>query len=171
MTEHISDVVTENNIIILSPHYDDVVLTFGGYLDALVSNQLIHTKNIRIIHVFSRSNYQLRDNEGNRDQSLKRIQYATGIRLLEDLNCLDDLIGHGNYTYEIMAERECMMRQKSWKAGHGIYGAVIYRNNHHNADGGVYIHGVPTGSPRLYRPTPADRINNGRQRFLRFHQA
>ena len=126
MTEHISDVVTENNIIILSPHYDDVVLTFGGYLDALVSNQLIHTKNIRIIHVFSRSNYQLRDDEGNRDQSLKRIQYATGIRLLEDLNCLDDLIGHGNYTYEIMAERECMMRQKSWKAGeafefpHGI---------------------------------------------------
>ena len=78
MTEHISDVVTENNIIILSPHYDDVVLTFGGYLDALVSNQLIHTKNIRIIHVFSRSNYQARDDDGNRDDSLKRIQYATG---------------------------------------------------------------------------------------------
>ena len=52
MTEHISDVVTENNIIILSPHYDDVVLTFGGYLDALVSNQLIHTKNIHIIQIF-----------------------------------------------------------------------------------------------------------------------
>jgi len=115
--EHISEVVSEKNIIILSPHYDDVVLTFGGYLDALVSNQLIQTKNIRIIHIFSRSNYQLRDDEGNRDQSLERIQYATGIRLMEDLNCLDDLIGHGNYTYEIMAERECMMRQKSWKAG------------------------------------------------------
>jgi len=78
MTDHISDVVTEKNIIILSPHYDDVVLTFGGYLDALVSNQLIHTKNIRIIHVFSRSNYQARDDDGNRDDSLKRIQYATG---------------------------------------------------------------------------------------------
>ena len=78
MIKHISEVVTEKNIIILSPHYDDVVLTFGGYLDALVSNQLIHTKNIHIIHAFSRSNYQLRDDEGNRDQSLKRIQYATG---------------------------------------------------------------------------------------------
>jgi hypothetical protein len=117
MIKHINEVIAEKNIIILSPHYDDVVLTFGGYLGALVSNQLIQTKNIRVIHVFSRSNYQLRDDEGNRDQSLKRIQYATGIRLLEDLNCLDELIGHGNYTYEIMAERECMMRQKSWKAG------------------------------------------------------
>ena len=117
MIEHISEVVSEKNIIILSPHYDDVVLTFGGYLDALLANQLVHTKNIRIIHVFSRSNYQLRDDEGNKDQSLKRIQYATGIRLLEDLNCLDDLIGHGNYTYELMAEVECMMRQKSWKDG------------------------------------------------------
>ena len=115
--EHISKVVSEKNIIILSPHYDDVILTFGGYLDALVSNQIIQAKNIRIIHIFSRSNYQLRDDEGNRDQSLERIQYATGIRLMEDLNCLDDLIGHGNYTYEIMAERECMMRQKSWKSG------------------------------------------------------
>jgi hypothetical protein len=115
--EHISEVVPEKNIIILSPHYDDVVLTFGGYLDALASNQLIHTKNIRIIHVFSRSNYKLRDDEGNRDQSLERIQYATGIRLLEDLNCLDDIIGHGNYTYEILAERESILRQKSWKAG------------------------------------------------------
>jgi hypothetical protein len=117
MIEQIAKVVPEKNIILLSPHYDDVVLTFGGYLDALVSNQLIQTKNIRVIHIFSRSNYQLRDDEGNRDQSLERIQYATGIRLMEDLNCLDDLIGHGNYTYEIMAERECMMRQKSWKAG------------------------------------------------------
>jgi hypothetical protein len=117
MIEHIAEVVTQKNITILSPHYDDVVLTFGGYLDALVSNQLIHTKNIHIIQIFSRSNYQLRDDEGNRDNSLKRIQYATGIRLLEDLNCLDDLIGHGNYTYELMAEPECMVRQKTWKEG------------------------------------------------------
>ena len=117
MIKHISETITEKNIIILSPHYDDVVLTFGGYLDAMVANQLVHIKSIRIIHIFSLSNYQLRDYEGNKDQSLKRIQYATGIRLLEDLNCLDDLIGHGNYTYELMAERECMMRQKSWKPG------------------------------------------------------
>jgi LmbE family N-acetylglucosaminyl deacetylase len=117
MIKPISGVIPEKNITLLSPHYDDVVLTFGGYLDALVSNGLLQTKQISIIHVFSRTNYQLRDEEGNRDPSLERIQYATGIRLLEDLNCLDDLIGQGNYTYEILAEKECMLRQKSWKEG------------------------------------------------------
>ncbi len=116
MIRQINDVVTEKNIIILSPHYDDVILIFGGYLDALVANQLIHTKNIHIIQIFSRTNYQARDDVGNKDHSLKRIQYATGIRLLEDLNCLDDLIGHGNYSYELKAERECVVRQKGLKS-------------------------------------------------------
>ena len=100
------------NIIILSPHYDDVPLTFGGYLDALVANQLISDKNIRIINIFSRSNYLSFDDEGNKDISLKRIQYVMGIRILEDLNCLDELIGHDNYNYEIKAEPECLVREK-----------------------------------------------------------
>ena len=151
MTDHISDVVTEKNIIILSPHYDDVVLTFGGYLDALVSNQLIHTKNIRIIHVFSRSNYQARDDDGNRDDSLKRIQYATGIRLLEDLNCLDDLIGHGNYTYEILAERESMMRQKSWKAGEAFELTQGSKEDFEKEDWQIY-HRIKKHAPRWLIP-------------------
>jgi len=117
MIVKISEVIPENNIIILSAHYDDVPLTFGGYLDSLAVNQLIPAKNIRIINIFSRSNYQVRDEEGNADVSLKRIQYATGIRLLEDLTCLDEMIGHDNYTYELKGERECMLRQKNWKLG------------------------------------------------------
>jgi len=108
----ISEVIPEKNIIILSPHYDDVPLTFGGYLDALVANQLISDKNIRIINIFSRSNYLSFDDEGNKDISLKRIQYVMGIRILEDLNCLDELIGHDNYNYEIKAEPECLVREK-----------------------------------------------------------
>jgi len=108
----ISEVIPEKNIIILSPHYDDVPLTFGGYLNKLVANQLISTKNIRIINIFSRSNYLSFDNEGNKDISLKRIQHVMGIRILEDLSCLDDLIGHENYIYEIKAEPECLVRQK-----------------------------------------------------------
>jgi hypothetical protein len=117
MITNIAEVLPEKNIIILSPHYDDVPLTFGGYLDALVSNSLIAEKKICIINVFSRSNYQARDDEGNRDQSNERIQLATGIRLIEDLDCLDELIGKGNYSYEIMAESECVLRQKTWKPG------------------------------------------------------
>ena len=112
-----SEVIPEKNIVILSPHYDDVPLTFGGYLDALSSRQLLSGKNIRIINIFSRSNYQARDDKGNKDQSNERIQFATGIRLIEDLNCLDELIGKGNYSYEVKAERECALRQKTWKPG------------------------------------------------------
>jgi len=36
---------------------------------------------------------------------------------MEDLDCLDDLIGHGNYTYELKGERECPVRRKAWKKG------------------------------------------------------
>jgi hypothetical protein len=113
----ISEVIPEKNIILLSPHYDDVPLIFGGYLNALTKAGLIRDRNISIVQIFSRSNYQARDDAGNRDTSLKRIQYATGIRLLEDLNCLDDLLGLGNYRYEIRAEIECVIRQKAWKPG------------------------------------------------------
>ncbi len=117
MIKKIAEVIPEKNIIILSPHYDDVPLTFGGYLNELTHNQLLESKNIRIVNIFSHSNYQARDVEGNSDGSLKRVQYATGIRLLEDLNCLDALIGKGHYSYEIKAERECVIRQKKWKPG------------------------------------------------------
>jgi hypothetical protein len=112
MITPVSEVIPEKNVIILSPHYDDVPLTFGGYLDALVANKLISGKNIRIINIFSRSNYLSFDDEGNKDISLKRIQHVMGIRILEDLNCLDDLIGHDNYNYEIKAEPECLVREK-----------------------------------------------------------
>ena len=108
----VEKVVPEKNLIIFSPHYDDVPLTFGGFLDALVSTHLADNKNIRIIQVFSLSNYQNGDKEGNRDLSRKRMQYATGIRLTEDLSCLDDLLGHANYTYELRGEKECLLRGK-----------------------------------------------------------
>jgi len=70
-----------------------------------------------VVNVFSRSTYQARDDAGNRDTSLRRIQHATGIRLIEDLECLDELLGRGAYEYELMAERECVVRQKAWKPG------------------------------------------------------
>jgi len=113
----LADVIPENNIIILAPHYDDVVLTFGGYLDALFKSGRLAKKFIRVVHIFSRSNYQARDHDGNRDTSLPRVQFATGVRLLEDLECLDALIGHGHYNYELKAERECVVRLKAWKPG------------------------------------------------------
>jgi hypothetical protein len=138
MIKKISEVIPEKNILILSPHYDDAPLIFGGYLDALAVNQLISDKNLRIINIFSRSNYQARDEEGNMDVSLKRTQYATGIRLIEDLNCLDELLGHGNYTYEIKAERECMFRQKGWKPGEAFEFPQGNKDNFNEADWEIY---------------------------------
>jgi hypothetical protein len=109
--------IPEKNLVVLSPHYDDVPLTWGGYLDALRKSGELSRRRVRIVNVFSRSTYQGRDDEGNRDTSLSRIQFATGIRLLEDLNCLDAILGHGNYAYELKGERECVLRQKAWKPG------------------------------------------------------
>ena len=111
----IAKVIPESQLVFLCPHYDDVPLTFGGYLGELRKAGL--RKTIRIVHIFSRSNYQARDEAGNADSSLKRAQYATGVRLLEDLNCLDALIGHGAYAYELLHERESVLRGKGWKPG------------------------------------------------------
>lgn len=113
----IAQVIPESQLIFLCPHYDDVPLTFGGYLGALQARGQVKTKSIRIVHVFSRSTYQNRDVAGNADTSLKRIQFATGIRLLEDLNYLDAVVGHGAYAYELLGERECVLRGKGWKPG------------------------------------------------------
>jgi LmbE family N-acetylglucosaminyl deacetylase len=110
-------IASEKNLIFLSPHYDDVALTWGGYLDSLRRTDLLQAKRVKVIHVFSRSIYQVRDHAGNRDLSDARIQYATGIRLIEDLNCLDDLLGQGRYAYEILGERECILRAREWKKG------------------------------------------------------
>ena len=138
MIKDIKKVIPEMNIIILSPHYDDVPLTFGGYLEALSQNRLRNTKNFRIVNIFSRSNYQARDNVGNSDFTLKRIQYATGIRLLEDLNCLDELIGKGRYTYEIKAESECAIRQKKWKPGEAFEFPQGNRDNFDEEDWQIF---------------------------------
>jgi len=108
----IEKVVPEKKIIILSPHYDDIPLTFGGYLGALIKHQLIRKKEIRIIQIFTFSNYLLRDEKGNKDISPERIRHVTGIRLSEDIQCLDEMLGHSNYRYEIMREKECLLRQK-----------------------------------------------------------
>lgn len=113
----ISKIIPEPRLVFISPHYDDVGLTWGGYLQSLVQSGLIKSKKIRIIHLFSRSNYQARDDRGNKDFSEKRIQFATGVRLIEELNYLDDVLGHGTYQYELKGELECVARGKAWHDG------------------------------------------------------
>jgi len=63
--------------------------------------------------------FRVRITRRNKDASLKRVQYATGIRLIEDLECLDALLGPHNYFYRIMGEEESQVRGKILNEGEG----------------------------------------------------
>lgn len=115
----IEKAIPEKNIICVSPHYDDFLFFLGGYILEMKENGLLCTKKIMNISTFSRTNYQERDVEGNRDQSLARVKYATGIRFVEDLECLDDLLGPHNYFYRVMGEEESQVRGKVFNEGKG----------------------------------------------------
>jgi hypothetical protein len=110
----IKNVITEKNIVIFSPHFDDVLFMLGGYINELKNAQLLNTKTFHIVIIFSRSNYLAGTGDGNFDNSLDRIKLATGKRLLEDQNCNDELFGPFNYTYELLGENECFTRGKSF---------------------------------------------------------
>jgi len=116
---NIAEVIPEKTIICVSPHYDDFLFFLGGYIFEMKRNGLLDTKRVVNINTFSRSNYQERDAEGNKDQSLKRVQYASGIRFIEDLECLDAMLGAHNYQYRMMGEEESQVRGKILNEGDG----------------------------------------------------
>jgi len=122
----IADIIPEKNIIILSPHYDDVLFMLGGFILGLKNAGLLGTKSFKVKLIFSRSNYQVGEGKANFDPSLKRVQHATGIRLLEDQNCNNELFGDFGYSYELMGEKECFVRGKpmtedEMEFPHGMY--------------------------------------------------
>jgi hypothetical protein len=116
---NIKDVIPESHIVCISPHYDDFLFFLGGYILEMKQKDLHNTKRFSNISTFSRTNYQERDTEGNKDQSLARVKYATGIRIIEDLECLDDLLGVHNYFYRVMGEEESQVRGKTLNEGEG----------------------------------------------------
>jgi hypothetical protein len=122
----IQEVIPESNIVVFAPHYDDFLLGIGGYVLELKAQDLLGTKKFHILLIFSRSNYLARSGAANFDTSLERVKDATGKRLLEDLECLDELLGVGQYRYELLGERECFLRAKAMADSemefpHGMY--------------------------------------------------
>lgn len=122
----LEELIPESNIVIFSPHYDDVLLGLGGYILGLNANGLQSSKKFHIQLVFSSSNYQAGSGTANYDRSLERIKFATGNRLMEDLECLDELLGEHNYSYELLREKEALLRGKILANGtmefpHGMY--------------------------------------------------
>jgi hypothetical protein len=116
-TKDIREVIEEENIVCMSPHYDDLLFFIGGYVLELKKQGLLETKMFSNVHMATRSNYQERDIQGNLDQSLKRVQFATGIRFIEDLECLDALFGQNNYMFYAMGEEESQVRGKIFIEG------------------------------------------------------
>lgn len=103
--------------IFLSPHYDDVALTFGGLIQFAKAKNILDHIAINVRLIFSRSNYLAEDEAGNLDLSQKREQLATGTRLVEDTNCLEELFGNKNFEYQLMKKKECIIRGKLFKNG------------------------------------------------------
>ena len=110
----VKEVIPERNIVVFSPHFDDVLFMLGGDINELRSAEQLDTKKFHIVIIFSRSNYLAGTGEGNFNNSLERVKLATGKRLLEDQDCNDELLGRFNYTYELLGEDECFTRGKSF---------------------------------------------------------
>ena len=122
----ITKVIPEKHIIVFSPHFDDSVLGLGGYMLELKKKNMLDTKDFRILINFSRSNYIAGSGDGNRDTSLDRVKYATGKRVMEDMGCIDEILGYLNYTYQLIGEKECFTRGKAMADSemefpHGMY--------------------------------------------------
>lgn len=122
----VEEIIPQTNIIVFAPHFDDFLFMLGGYVLELKKSNILNTKNFHINILFSRSNYLARTGKGNSDTSLDRLKLATGKRLLEDMDCLDELLGEFNYTYQLSGEKECFVRSKPFADSemefpHGTY--------------------------------------------------
>jgi hypothetical protein len=110
----IAGVIPQSHIVVFSPHFDDVLFMLGGYIEELKRSGSLHAKKFHINLLFSKSNYMARSGSENFNKSLERIKLATGQRLLEDQECIDEMLGRFNYRYEIGGESECFTRGKKF---------------------------------------------------------
>ena len=122
----VQKIIPESNIVVFSPHYDDVLFLLGGYIAELKKHGLLQEKKFYINLIFSRSNYLAGAGEKNFDNSPGRIRLATGTRMMEDQKCMDDMLGKFNYRYELIGENECFLRGKiladsEMEFPHGMY--------------------------------------------------
>jgi len=122
----VKDVIPQSNIIVFSPHFDDFLFMLGGYALELKNAGLLDSKKFHINILFSRSNYLANTGPGNFDKSLDRVKLATGKRVLEDQECIDEILGEFNYDYNLSGEKECFTRGKAFADSemefpHGMY--------------------------------------------------
>lgn len=123
-----AEVIREDNIIVFCPHFDDFLFTVGGWALLLKERGLLGKRQFRIVVLFSRSNYTAHAGDAIYDTGLGRIKYATGQRVIEDMECLDELLGPQGYEYSLAGFRECFARGKVIRADsemeypYGVFG-------------------------------------------------
>lgn len=122
----IEQVIPQKRIVVFAPHFDDFLFLMGGYIHALRQAGLFESKEFHVLLLFARSNYLAGGGQENLDGSLARIKLATGQRIIEELECLDELMGAMRYRYELIGERECFTRGKRFADSemefpHGMY--------------------------------------------------
>ncbi len=94
--------------IILSPHYDDFILSLGG-------TALKWSRRGRLIEdwvIFSNSNYLVDDHMGNKDISKNRIRVVSAIRLKEEQNAIKRI---GNIKIKLLHQNEALIRKHDEK--------------------------------------------------------
>lgn len=120
------EVIPEKNIVLFAPHFDDFLLTSGGYFNELKKNGLLKSKKFHIIVLFSVNNYMAGSGQDNYDTSPERLKLATGSALIEDTGCANEILGEYGYRYELAMEKDCLLRGKLLTEGemefpHGMY--------------------------------------------------
>ena len=93
--------------VILSPHYDDFVLSLGGLALELAKKKC----RIEDWIIFSNSNHIARDYKGNKDISKERIKTVSDARLKEELHVAKEI---GNVKIKLCKLNEALIRGH-WK--------------------------------------------------------
>lgn len=114
LQQDVSTLLPEKNIVVFAPHFDDAFFMLGNYCFAMRAAGKLDEKNIHINILFARSNYLVGTGDENFDASLPRQKFATGQRLLEDMGCLDEVMGEFGYAYQLFGEKECFVRGKAY---------------------------------------------------------
>lgn len=108
ITFMMKELLSTKKKIVISPHYDDLILSLGG----LVSKWSKINCQIEEWIVFSNSNYLVNDNKGNKDISKERIKVVSSIRLKEELRATKNI---KNIKLKLCHQDEALIRNHNEK--------------------------------------------------------
>ena len=149
-----NDIIPQRQLHVFAPHYDDTLFMLGNWLFAARDQGWLEQVEVHVHQIFSRSNYLAHHGALNLVTTKERLQQASGTRLIEDLDCLDELIGQAAYHYTLWGERECFVRQKAMSA-QGMEFPHGMREDFDDNDRAIYGRLLKRLAPYMARPEAA----------------